>query len=97
MQAGDPGADHAVPITPSSFSVGVLFCTALGTLLAVVLARRAISPARTFARAAVVVTAVSLVPRLLASHTVESTRLTLAGAHLLAAAGIPNPVRRLAR
>jgi hypothetical protein len=98
MQAGDPGADHAVAITAASFSIGVLFCTAVGTVIAVVLARRASSPARTFARTAVVLTAVSLVPPLLASHTDEATRLTLAGGHLLAAAVIvPIFVRRLAR
>jgi uncharacterized protein DUF6069 len=98
MHAGDPGADHAVPVPPSAFSVGVVFCTALGTVLAVILARRAAAPARTFIRTALVLTVVSLVPALLASHTDEATRLTLACGHLLAASVvIPILARRLSR
>ncbi|MDT4911967.1 MAG: hypothetical protein QOC66_1095 [Pseudonocardiales bacterium] len=98
MHAGDPGADHAVAIPPSALSFGVVFCTALGTVLAVILARRASAPARTFVRTAVVLTAVSLVPALLASHTDEATRLTLACGHVLAGVVvIPILGRRLSR
>jgi hypothetical protein len=98
MHAGDPGASHAVPIVASSFSMGVVFCTVLGALIAAVIVRRAQDPARTFTRAAIALTIVSLVPPLLASHTDEATRLTLAAAHVLAAAVvIPIIVRRISR
>jgi hypothetical protein len=98
MAAGDPGAAKAVPIVASSFPVGVLFSAFLGTVLAVVLARWAADPARTFGRAAVALTAVSLAAPLAASHTTEATRLILAGGHLVAAAVvIPLIVRALRR
>ncbi len=98
MYAGDPGASHAAPIVAANFSGGVLFCVALGTLLAVGIARRAANPARTWVRTTVALTAVSLVPPLLASHTDNSTRLTLAGAHVLAAlVVVPIVARRLDR
>jgi hypothetical protein len=86
MQAGDIGASHADPVTPSSFSIGVVLCTVVGTVLALVLARRAADPARTFLRTALVLTAVSLLFPLTASHTDTATRLTLALGHLVAAA-----------
>ena len=86
MQAGDIGASHADPITPASFSIGVVLCTVVGTVLAMVLARRAASPARAFLRTAVVLTVVSLAFPLTASHTDTATRLTLALGHLIAAA-----------
>jgi hypothetical protein len=86
MQAGDIGASHADPITPASFSLGVVLCTAVGTVLALVLARRAAAPARVFLRTAVVLTVVSLVFPLTATHTDTATRLTLALGHLVAAA-----------
>jgi hypothetical protein len=86
MRAGDIGASHADPITPSSFSIGVVLCTVVGTVLAVVLARRAADPARAFLRTAVVLTVVSLMFPLTATHTVTATRLILALGHLIAAA-----------
>jgi heme/copper-type cytochrome/quinol oxidase subunit 4 len=86
MQAGDIGASHADPITPASFSIGVVLCTVVGTVLALVLARRAAAPARVFLRTAVVLTVVSLVFPLTATHTDTATRLTLALGHLVAAA-----------
>jgi uncharacterized protein DUF6069 len=97
MQAGDPGASEAVALTPASFSIGVVSSMVLGTLLAVALARWAKNPARTFVRSALVLLAVSLFFPLAASHTEESTRLTLALGHLVAAATIvPLVTRRLA-
>jgi heme A synthase len=86
MQAGDIGASHADPITPASFSIGVVLCTVVGTVLALVLARRAADPARAFQRTALVLTVVSLVFPLTATHTGTDTRLTLALGHLIAAA-----------
>ena len=77
---------------------GVVFCTIVGTILAMVLATRAAHPARTFLRTALVLVAVSLVFPLAASHTAEATRLTLALAHLIAAAVvIPLITLRLGR
>jgi hypothetical protein len=88
MQAGDPGASRAVPVTAASFAIGVLFSSFFGTLLAVAVARWANDPARTFLRAAVALGVLSLAAPLAASHTTEATRLILAGGHLVAAAVI---------
>lgn len=97
MHAGDPGASHAVPITAASFAIGVLFSSFLGTILAVVLARWAKRPARTFLRAAVALGALSLVAPLAASHTTEATRLILAGGHVVAAAVVIPVILRALR
>ena len=86
MRAGEPGASHAQAITPASFASGVVFCTAAGTILAMILAARAADPARAFLRSTLILVAVSLVFPLAASHTATTTRLTLALGHLLAAA-----------
>ena len=108
MRAGEIGASHAQAITPASFASGVVFCTVAGTILAMVLARRAAHPARTFLRTSLVLVAISLVFPLAASHTATTTRFTLALGHLIAAAivipiiticlthapGRPGPLRR---
>ena len=86
MRAGEIGASHAQAITPASFATGVVFCTVAGTILAMVLARRAAHPARAFLRTSLVLVAISLVFPLAASHTATTTRLTLALGHLIAAA-----------
>jgi Family of unknown function (DUF6069) len=86
MRAGEIGASHAQAITPARFATGVVFCTVAGTILAMVLARRAGHPARTFLRTSLVLVAISLVFPLAASHTATTTRLTLALGHLIAAA-----------
>jgi heme A synthase len=92
------GASQAQAITPASFAAGVVFCTVAGTILAMVLARRAANPARAFLRTSLILVAVSLVFPLAASHTATSTRLTLALGHLIAAAiVIPLITLRLAR
>jgi hypothetical protein len=86
MRAGEIGASHAQAITPASFASGVVFCTVAGTILAMVLARRAARPARAFLPTSLVLVAISLVFPLAASHTATTTRLTLALGHLIAAA-----------
>ena len=97
LRAGEIGARHAQAITPASFAAGVVFCTVAGTILAMVLARRAAHPARAFLRTSLVLVAISLVFPLAASHAATSTRLTLALGHLVAAAiVIPILTRRLA-
>jgi hypothetical protein len=96
LRAGEIGARHAQAITPASFAAGVVFCTVAGTILAVVLARRAAHPARAFLLTSLVLVAISLVFPLAASHAATATRLTLALGHLIAAAVvIPVLTRRL--
>lgn len=96
MQAGDPGASQAAPINAASFSIGVLFSAFFGVLIAVAVARWAKRPARTFQRIAVTLTVVSLAAPAAASHTDVSTRLLLAGGHVVAAlVVIPLIVRSL--
>jgi hypothetical protein len=98
LYAGDPGASHAVPIPPSGFAIGALTCVAMGALVALGIARWAANPARAWVRSSAALTALSLVPPLLASHTDESTRLTLAGAHFVVALiVIPVVARHLSR
>jgi heme A synthase len=86
MSAGTIGSDTAQPIAVGMFAMGTLICTFWGTVLAVILARRALHPARAFARATIALTAFSLASPLAAGDTATSTKLMLALAHLLAAA-----------
>jgi heme A synthase len=96
MSAGNIGSDTAQPITVGMFAMGTLICTFWGTVLAMILARRALHPAKTFARATIALTVFSLASPLAAGGTATSTKLTLAIAHLLAAAiVIPVITRRL--
>jgi hypothetical protein len=96
MSAGNIGASAAQPITVGMFAMGTLICTFWGTVLAVLLARYAARPARSFVQISVALTAVSLAAPLLAAHTATSTKLMLALGHLLAAAIIiPIVTRRL--
>jgi heme A synthase len=96
MRAGGIGADTAEPITVGMFAMGTLICSFWGIVLAVLLARYAVQPARAFIRATAVLTALSLAGPLGAVDTAGSTKLMLALAHLLAAAiVIPTVARRL--
>jgi hypothetical protein len=98
MAVGEVGATHAEPLSPANFSVGVLTCTVIGTLLAMALARWASRPARAFLIVSVILVLVSLVSPGLAAHTAASTKVVLAGGHVLAAALIiPALVHRLSR
>ena len=98
MAAAGLGSAKATPITVGMFAMGTLICTFWGTILAVVLARYAAHPARIYAGATLVLTALSLVIPLTAADTAPATRLTLAAAHLIAAAIIiPAVTRRLSR
>jgi heme A synthase len=98
MSAAGFGQTTAQPVTVGMFAMGTLLCTFLATILAIILARFVARPARAFAAATVVLTALSLAVPLSAADTAAATRLTLAGAHLLAAAIIiPTISRRLAR
>jgi Family of unknown function (DUF6069) len=96
MTAGEVGATHAVPISPANFSIGVLTCMVIGIPLAMAFARWASRPARAFLIVSVVLVLVSLLAPAFAAHTAASTKLVLAGGHVLAAVLIiPALVRRL--
>lgn len=88
MEAASPGAESAAEIPVFGFASGVLFWSVAGIVLAVVLARWAKRPARTFAVVTVVLTALSLIPPFAAPHTAGSTQTVLALSHLVAAAVI---------
>jgi uncharacterized membrane protein len=75
---------EAIPII--AFAYITLLFAAVGTVLAVVLARRAKRPARTFVVTTVALTALSLVPPLATADIDTSTRVTLSLSHLVAAA-----------
>ena len=79
-----------------AFAIFTLIGAALGGLLATQLHKRTTRPRRTFLVTTVALTAVSFVPDLTAEAT-TATKLTLLGAHIVAAAIIiPALARRLA-
>ncbi|MFD3441063.1 DUF6069 family protein [Streptomyces sp. NPDC058685] len=88
LEAANPGADAAAAIPPLGFAFGVLFWSVVGIVLAVVLARFAKRPARTFAVTTATMTVLSLAPPFMAPHTALSTQIVLALSHLVAAAVI---------
>ena len=83
------------PIPVSGFAVLTVLFSLVGVALAAVLARRARQPRRTFVRTTVVLTALSLVPDVVADATTD-TRVLLMVTHLVAAAiVVPAVARRL--
>ncbi len=73
----------AIPVI--GFAELTIFAAIVGTVLALVLSRRAVRPHRTFLTTTIALTALTLVPDGLAdAHT--STRFTLALTHVVAAA-----------
>jgi hypothetical protein len=98
MLAGMPGAHHATKIAAATPGLMTLICAAIGTVLAVALARWAKRPARAFTVTTVALTFVSLIDPVFAGATAPATKITLACAHLLAAAiVIPALARRLSK
>jgi len=90
------GQAKAQPVTVGLIAMGIFTCAFWGTVLAVVIARYATHPARTYLLTTVILTAASLVMPLSAADTATSTKVTLAAAHVLAAAIIiPAVTRRL--
>lgn len=85
LRAGLPGAHTAPAVTAGSFATGIVIATFWGTVLAVILARYASRPARTFTIVAVAATALSLFTPLDAFGASLSTKLTLAAGHLIVA------------
>ncbi|WP_328771779.1 DUF6069 family protein [Streptomyces sp. NBC_00286] len=97
MDAASPGAKEAAEIPVGGFAGGVVFWSIAGIVLAVVLARWAKRPARTFVTITVALTALSLAGPAAAPHTATSTQIVLAVSHVVAAAVIiPVLARRLA-
>jgi hypothetical protein len=85
------------PIPVLGFATLTAFFSVIGVVLAVVLARKARSPHRTFVRTTVVLTALSLVPDAIADAHVATIALLMT-THLVAAAiVIPAIARRLSR
>jgi Family of unknown function (DUF6069) len=83
------------PIPVSGFTVLTVVFSLVGVALAAVLARRARRPRSTFVRTTVVLTALSLVPDLVADAATD-TRVLLMATHLVAAAiVVPALARRL--
>ncbi len=76
-----------IEIQVPMFAVLTLLGAALGGLIATVLQKRNRQPRRTFLITTVVLTALSFIPDLTADAT-TATKLTLIGAHLVAAAVI---------
>lgn len=99
MDAASPGGTGpAAPIPFGGFAISTLIWSAVGIVLAVILARRARRPARTFVVTTVVLTVLSLIGPALAADTATSTKVVLALSHLVAAAVVIPPLAlRLAR
>ncbi|MFD5739750.1 DUF6069 family protein [Streptomyces massasporeus] len=96
MEAASPGATEAAEIPVGGFFGGVVFWSVAGIVLAVVLARWAKHPARTFTVTTVALTALSLVGPAVAPHTAVSTQIVLAASHVVAAVVVvPLLARRL--
>jgi len=97
MRAAGFGSHRATPITVGMFAMGTLVVTFWFTFVTVLIARFCTNSARIYVRLALTMLALSLAVPLTAANTVTSTKLMLAGAHLIAAAVIiPTVARRLA-
>lgn len=94
--AGISLAVSGAPIPVPGFAVLTAVFSLVGLVLALVLARRAHHPRTAFVRTTLVLTALSLVPDVLADASV-ATKVLLMATHLVAAAiVIPAIARRLA-
>ena len=88
------GSDETIPVSGIAFVTGVFSIVGIG--IAVALLRWSARPAERFVWIAVSLTAISLVPPILAGEDI-ATRATLVGLHLVAAAVvIPTLTRSLA-
>lgn len=88
------GEGEAIPLSGIAFVTGVL--SLVGVVLAAALMRWTARPAQRFVQVAVALTAVSLVPPLLAEATAGTTG-TLVGLHLVAAAVVVPALARSLR
>jgi hypothetical protein len=97
MVAGSIGATVTEPITVGMFAMGTAISVFWGTILAVLLARYARRPARTYRWTTIALTVVSMAGPYLAGATATSTKIMLGLAHVVAALiVIPVVTRRLA-
>lgn len=94
LKAGLPGTHTAALVTAGSFASGIVIATFWGTVLAVILARYASRPARTFPVVAAAATALSLITPLDAFGASLNTKLTLAVGHLIVASIMTTILRR---
>ncbi|GAA1256903.1 hypothetical protein GCM10009609_20000 [Pseudonocardia aurantiaca] len=93
--AGISLAVGGTPIPMSGFAVLTVICSVVGLALALVLARSARRPRTAFVRTTIVLTALSLVPDVLADAS-AATKVLLMLTHVVAAAiVIPAIARRL--
>ncbi len=92
MEAGALGADTAAPIPLGGFAVGTLMWSVVGIVLAVILARWAKRPARTFVVTTVALTALSMAGPVMAVDTATTTKVVLALSHLVAAVVVIPPL-----
>jgi hypothetical protein len=79
-------AKDVVEIGPGACAIMVAMCVTAGLVIATGLNRWAQRPAHTFSVTAYVLTALSVVPDAFAGATATSSKLTLIGAHVIAAA-----------
>lgn len=86
MEAGSFYTDSVQEIPPGSFAMSTFMWCAIGVLTAVVLARKAKHPARTFVVLAVAATALSQILPITASDTETATKVMLFVSHLMVAA-----------
>ena len=94
LKAGLPETHTAALVTAGSFATGIVIATFWGTVLAIILARYASRPARTFTIISVAATELSLITPLDAFGASLSTKLVLAGAHLIVASSMTTILRR---
>jgi Family of unknown function (DUF6069) len=85
MSAGFLGGTQAAPITAASFAIGVLVSTFWGTVLSAVLCKLSGHPRRAMLLVSSALAGVSLFVPLDAGATATSTKLALAGAHVIVA------------
>ena len=98
LSVGSSGASTAEPIPFGGFAIATLIWAAVGTVLAIALARWAKRPARTFVVTTVALTVLSFAAPLTAGATDTSTKIVLMVSHVVAAAVIiPALALRLAR
>jgi len=98
LDAGGVGATKAEAIPVGGFAEVTLMWAAVGTVLAIALARWAKHPQRTFLVTTVTLTVLSFLAPITAGATATSTKIVLALSHVVAAAIIvPALARRLPR
>jgi Family of unknown function (DUF6069) len=86
MEAGGMGASKAEAIPAGAFAFSTLIWTVIGTVVAVVLSRKAKHPAQIFVALALVATVASFALPLGAGDTATATKVTLCLSHVVAAA-----------